>query len=373
MWQINTAIVHDRYITKGGAERVVDSLIHQYKTDNWNKVKLYVLMSPYSTINEVCVVSVIPQRLFRIISKVFDYRNTMPLYPVLVGLLSIRLAWDRPERLLVSSFAAVKNVRIPSSVVESTLYLHSSMQYIRELYDQYSNQLWSFKRVVFRFVSWYMRKWDVAATPKYSQVTANSTYTAKIATKRYGFSHVTVSYPPLHTVFVNSLWVSVPSKDYYIFVWRVVKFVRHIDKVIELANSCSIPLVIVWDWPDMDYAKSIAWPTVIFKWRVESPEEKYDLIRYASWLINLANESAWIVTMECLSCGVPVFGFKGGWTQELLWQIEDTWVVWWTLVNQLDHESLCAWFEQFHQNEFDRASIADAYAAAIYPNVGWII
>lgn len=70
-----------------------------------------------------------------------------------------------------------------------------------------------------------------------------------------------------------------------------MKYVRQIDKIIELFNETREPLVIVGDGPDMAYAQSIAGPTIIFTGQIDDVEEKKKLIARSRGLINIAKES----------------------------------------------------------------------------------
>gem|GEM_PF-4203801 len=52
-----------------------------------------------------------------ILSKLFDYRNLMFFYPVLVWILRQKIYQFGPDEMVVSSFAAVKNI-LPKGEVE---------------------------------------------------------------------------------------------------------------------------------------------------------------------------------------------------------------------------------------------------------------
>ena len=64
-------------------------------------------------------------------------------------------------------------------------------------------------------------------------------------------------YPPLDTVFTSEMITS-DVQPYVLFVGRIVRYVREIDKIIHLCNETKQMLLIVGDGPDMDYAQSIA-------------------------------------------------------------------------------------------------------------------
>ncbi|MFZ5341096.1 MAG: hypothetical protein ACOZBL_00540 [Patescibacteria group bacterium] len=48
------------------------------------------------------------------------------------------------------------------------------------------------------------------------------------------------------------------AHDYYIYVGRLVKFVKELDKIIELFNSIDEKLLIIGTGPDEIYLKSIS-------------------------------------------------------------------------------------------------------------------
>ena len=46
--------------------------------------------------------------------------------------------------------------------------------------------------------------------------------------------------------------------EYYLYIGRLVKFVREVDRIIALANSMEIPLLIAGSGPDEQYLKEMA-------------------------------------------------------------------------------------------------------------------
>jgi hypothetical protein len=56
-----------------------------------------------------------------VLSKLFDYRNLMFFYPVLVRILRQKIHQFGPDEMMVSSFAAVKNILPPQAAVKNIL------------------------------------------------------------------------------------------------------------------------------------------------------------------------------------------------------------------------------------------------------------
>jgi glycosyltransferase involved in cell wall biosynthesis len=143
---------------------------------------------------------------------------------------------------------------------------------------------------------------------KFDKVYANSIYTAKVAEELYGIKNIHVKYPRIAEKFFNPAVQETPL-EYYIYVGRLVTFVREADKIIKLCNETKVPLIVMGSGPDEKYLKSIAGPTIIFIGRISDIDERVKIISQAKGLINLTKESYGIGTVEAMLLGVPVFGY----------------------------------------------------------------
>ncbi len=255
----------------------------------------------------------------------------------------MKIAKYGADVVVISSFAAVKNVvgrerpvssEMKSSTVSidkspiaypkrpvspvSHLYLHSPMQYIRENYAENYSKLHFPIKQFYRIATRYLRPRD-SAPRQYDLIEANSHYTAQIAAELYGRDEKTirVRYPRIHPAFFSAPTVVNP-RDYFVFVGRVQRYVREIDIIIALFNATGERLVVIGDGPDMDYATSIAGPTITFLGQISDVAEKLEIMRHARGCVNLAKESFGLVTAESLCLGVPVFGYAHGATPELV-------------------------------------------------------
>lgn len=362
------AFVHDRRINPAGAEAVFRDLIHTLPHDH---AVIFCLLSTQYTLTihhkKYQVRTAFPIWLTRFLvwlhslhipflTVLSDYRNTIVILPLLVTILRWKVQRYRPDRVVISSFAGVKNI-VPQDATHfppTMLYLHSPMQYIRENYGEYMEKLRERQRWIFVPLARYLRKWD--SLPRiYDPIYTNSHYTASCAHKYYNLSSE-VAYPRIHEIFLRGEVVETP-KEYMVFIGRLVRFVREVDRIILLANATQMPLLLIGSWPDEGYLKSLAWPTVIFLGQLDDPETKKDVLRHARWLINIAKESAWLATMEALSCGVPVLWFAAGATPELVWK--DGWV----LVNTKDQASLLKGRERFQAKQRKRKDIQESFRA----------
>lgn len=242
-----------------------------------------------------------------LLSRLFDYRNLMFFYPSLMRILSRKIKKWKPDHITISSFAIAKNIT-PISGIKMTLYLHSPMQYIWTHYEEYKEKLTGIKGKIFNQIVPKLRKRDLKFT-KFDTIYANSKYTAQEAEKLYSMHNIQVKYP----VVTEKCFLPAIEKEpqsYYLYIGRLVNFVRETDKIIRLCNDMNVPLIVMGSGPDETYLKSIAGPTIIFIGWINDIDEKIKIIKNAKGLINLTKESYGIGTVEAMLLGVPIFGYS---------------------------------------------------------------
>lgn len=355
------AFVHCR-IQPGWALAVLQDLIDEQKDVQHGKV--FTLFSDCKKVmtkrHEYEVITALPKwinNLFGrcskknipILSRLFDYRNLMLFYPSLMRILSTKIKKYHPDHIFISSFAIAKNIT-PISGIKTTLYLHSPMQYIRTHYDEYKEKLTGIKGKFFNRIVPKLRKRDLKFT-KFDRIYANSKYTAQEAKKLYDMEHITVKYPRIPEKFFIPAIQESPL-EYYLYVGRLVNFVRETDKIIKLCSEFKVPLIVMGSGPDEAYLKSIAGPSIIFIGRINDIDEKIKIISQAKWLINLTKESYGIGTVEAMLLGVPIFWYSQWATAELV--DEDCGV----LVGNKKHHTLVEGFTKFMSIKRNRNLIA---------------
>ncbi len=355
------AFVHCR-IQPGGALAVLQDLIDEQK--DVQHAKVFTLFSDCKKIatkqHTYEVVTALPKRVNKLfgrcskkniplLSRLFDYRNLMLFYPSLMRVLSRKIKKYHPDHIFISSFAIAKNIT-PISGIKTTLYLHSPMQYIRTHYDEYKEKLTGIKGKIFNRIVPKLRTRDLKFT-KFDRIYANSKYTAQEAKKLYDMEHITVKYPRIPGKFFIPAVQETPL-EYYIYVGRLVNFVRETDKIIRLCNDLKVPLIVMGSGPDEAYLKSIAGPSIIFIGWINDIDEKIKIISQSRGLINLTKESYGIGTVEAMLLGVPIFWYAQGATAELV--DEDCGV----LVKDKKHNTLVESFKKFMSTKRDREMIA---------------
>lgn len=400
-----TAFVHDRIVHLWGAEEVFMDLIRTY----WNRTSpiddahfsspkrsslpleqsenlcIFTLFSPRQTLTidgqKIPVIVALPRwlnavfvrgsqpaftRLQKLRAKLFDYRNLIIFAPTLVWLLRRKIRAYAPQLLVISSFAAVKNIVLPNQKTKNTfspqtiLYLHSPMQYIHENYDEYLKKLAPRQVAIFKPTAKRLRTRDLH-TRTYSYVFTNSGYTANCAQTYYTLSS-RIRYPRIDKYFLQTAPSSQP-REYYVYVGRLVRFIREADLVIHLFNQLHLPLLVMWSWPDEIYLKSIAGDTITFLWQVSDIKDRVEIVKHARGLINLTKESCGMGTMEALALGVPVFGVDAGATPELV-DGDSGYLTKEKNINYLQEE-----FQKFSHIQFDREIIKAHFLKKYAPEI----
>ena len=356
------AFVHC-WIMPWWALAVLKDLIAQEQAHHHIHGKIFTLVSDVDTLptthGELRIETALPRWLNQLflfcskhrvpfLSSLLDYRNLMVFYPWLMKILSKKIRRWYPDHMIISSFAVAKNVT-PISGVPMYLYLHSPMQYIWSHYEEYLHKLGWWKRWLFAHITPRLRKRDLRYT-KFDKVYANSEYTARLAQELYGM-HAEISYPHISETFADAPLVETPL-SYYVYVGRLVQFVREAGTIIKLFNHLKLPLMVMGSGPDEAYLKSIAHPNIVFVGWISDEQEKIKIIGQAKWLVNLTKESFGINTAEALLLWVPVFGLDDGATPGLVDEHSGL------LVTNKKMNTLIEAFHTFDEQQWNRKQIA---------------
>lgn len=356
------------WVSPWWALEVLKDLIKEENRISWfSDIKIFTSYSEIETIlidnKKIKIITAIPKRLniffkrntkkkIPILGQIFDYRNLMFFYPLLMKIISRKIKRYKPNKILISSFAIAKNIQqcktISKENIDTTLYLHSPMQYIRSHSQEYQQKLTGRKWRIFRKITPRLQKRDLQYT-KYDKVYSNSTYTKNLAKKIYNIESE-VKYPKINQTFLNENIIKEPQ-EYIVCVWRIVKFVREIDLIVKAFNKLNYPLIIIWSGPDEKEIKKLAQKNITFTGR-KDPITMIDIIKNAKWTINMTKESFWISTAECLCLWVPVLGYNEGATPELV--DKESWIL---IKNKTDNDIITA-FKLFISTKRDRNKIA---------------
>lgn len=345
-WALNVFVdlIKEEFSGNHDIEGKVFTLIGEEKYLEIGDKKLEVIQSLPNRISKIFIYC--KNHRLPILSSIFDYRNLIFFYPVLMKLLSNKIRKFWPEKVVISSFAVAKNISVGS--VYKKLYLHSPIQYVRSHYDEYIQKIRWWKWIIFKMIVPILRKWDKKFT-KFDECVANSRYTAGLAKEIY-WMECKIKYPKVSKEYLNQ-WVSENVMPYFVYVWRLVSFVKECDVIIELFNKLWTPLIMIGSGPDELYLKSLAKDNIKFLWW--NPSGMVDIIRNAKWFINLTKESFWLWTIESLLLWVPALWYNQWWTVELVDKESGI------LVDKKDIETLINAMKEFDLNNRNREIISE--------------
>lgn len=346
---------------------VQNVLIDLIQSEKFTEAKVFTLFSDKKSLTtskwNIDIVTALPvflNNLFIKFSKksgilwsILDYRNLIFFYPYLTKILSQKITKYWAPKVTISSFAVAKNLQFCHKDYNwiykpiTQLYLHSPMQYIRSHYKEYSQKIQWYKSKIFQYIVPKLKKRDLNYN-QYDKVHFNSQYTQDLAEKLYNIQWE-VRYPKIDENFYTD--INLEPQNYYVYVWRLVKFVKELDKIIKLFNQTKEHLIIIWSGPDEKYLKSIAHWNIIFVWRIQDIKEKQKIIKNAKWMINITKESFGICTVEWLLSGLPIFAYNDWASPELI--DHNSWI----LVPDKTHKTLVEEFQKFTQHKWDRKLI----------------
>lgn len=357
--------VHCR-IAKWWALDVFEELLkEELSSQSFSEIKIFSSYSELKTIQiknkQIKIITALPKRLnsffqrnskkkIPILKQLFDYRNLMFFYLLLMKILSWKIKQYQPNKILISSFAIAKNIeqcKIKSWHTNITLYLHSPMQYIRSHKQEYTKKLTGRKGWIFRKIIPKLQQRDLQYT-NYNKVYANSTYTKTLAKEIYTIESE-VKYPKIDQKYFNEKIIEQP-KEYIVCTGRIVKFVREVDSIIKAFNTIGYPLIIIWSGPDEKALKKLAKKNITFTGR--NPPNMIDIIKNAKGSINLTKESFGLSTAESLCLWVPVLGYNQGATPELI--DKNSWI----LIETKTEQEIITQFKKFISHQRDRKQIA---------------
>lgn len=187
-------------------------------------------------------------------------------------------------------------------------YIHHPPRYLYGYQTAIEWQKYFLIRVYGTIINHFLRMWDFEASKRPDYLIANSEETKKRIEKFYRRDS-TVIYPPVYIP--SGVPRSEASATYFITVSRLAK-AKHVDLLIQAANTYRFPLKVVGVGRDMEYLQKIAGPTVKLLGNV-ADQELNDLYLHAKgFLFASVDEEFGIAPVEAMGYGVPVIAYASG-------------------------------------------------------------
>lgn len=301
---LKIAVVHDWFLVKGGAEKVLKEILECFP-----KADVYSLLNGFNRElgNDIVhskPVNVSFLQRFPFANKY--HRYLLPLYTRAIESLNLK----KYDLIISSSHAVAKGVRTYPHQVH-VCYCHTPVRYAWDLKSEYLSHV---KRSVLRkLASWQLEKlrnWDLNSAPNVTTYIANSQYVSKRIKNNYNRSS-TVVYPPVDTEYFQPNGVKVEEREHYISISRLVPYKR-LDLVLEaFRNLPHLKLKMIGSGPEFEKLKALAPSNADLMGFVSDEALKKELQRSKA-LILAADEDFGMTSLEAQACGIPVIALKRG-------------------------------------------------------------
>lgn len=305
---MKVALVHDWFNEVGGAEKVVNEILHCFPDadvfclfDFFDDTKRAKFLH-----NKKTTSSSIQSLPF---AKRF-YRFYFPLFPKAIEGLDLS-AYDL---ILSSSYCVAKGIRKTNKQLH-ICYCHSPVRYAWDLKEEY---LQTFKEPLSRnFFAYFvnkLKKWDFEVNNRVDYFIANSQNVRNRIKQNY-LRESEVIYPPVD---VAKFAIQTQKQNYYFSVSRLVSYKKTDLLVKAFKHFPHLKLQIAGDGPNRKKLLKMAPPNVEILGYVDSPT-LISKIKNAKAFIAAANEDFGITIVEAQACGTPVIvPFLGGYKETVL-------------------------------------------------------
>ena len=335
---LKVAVVHDWLPLYGGAERVLEQILHVCP-----HAELYSMIDavPEEHRGFLQGKKVTTSFIQKLPFAKKRYRSYLPLMPLAVEQFDL----SRYDIVISSSYAVAKGVLTGPDQLH-ICFCHSPMRYAWDLQHEYlveSGMTRGFKSLLSRALLHYLRIWDSRTSHGVDYFVANSHYIGRRIRKVYGRSSAVV-YPPVDT----EVFAPVAEKDnYYVTASRFVPY-KKIRLVVEaFARMPERTLHVLGHGPSWKEIASKATPNVKML-GYQSPLAMIAQLQKAKAFIYAAQEDFGILPVEAQACGTPVIAYgRGGATETV---IDGTTGI---LFPSQTVDGICWGVDQFERQSFD--------------------
>ena len=307
--QAKVALVHDWLPVYGGAERVLEQMIHALPQSELFSLFEFLPEEQRAFLGGRKVNTSFIQRLPWAQSR---YRYYLPLTPLAIEQFDLR-DFD----VVVSSSYVVAKGALTSSSQCHVAYVHSPMRYAWDLQATYLKDHGlerGLRGLLIRLILHYLRLYDVTSAHRVDAFAANSRHVAQRIWKTYR-RESTVIYPPVDVEAFTPLG---QKEDYYLTVSRMVPYKR-VDLIVEaFTRMPDRELIVIGEGPDLDRVRRMAGRNVTVL-----GYQPFDVVRHymqrARAFVFAAEEDFGIVPVEAQACGTPVIAYgRGGATETVI-------------------------------------------------------
>ena len=336
------AVIHDWLTANGGAERVLECMLHCVPdADLFTLIDTGECLPPTLRARH----RIFTSRLQKLPFALRHYRRLAPLMPGAIEALDLR-AYDL---VLSSSWAFAHGVITPERCAHLA-YVHSPMRWAWDMQDEYLDRA-GLQGMLGWLARWQLarlRRWDVQAAQRPDTLVANSAFVAQRIQDCW-HRPAEVIYPPvsipetLPQATPHGAWVSVS---------RLVPYKRVDLWVKAFALLPEHRLLIAGDGPQRKELQAMATPNVQFLGRI-TDREITTLLAGARGFVQASKEDFGIAVLEAQGCGTPVLAYGVGGAQETVRGLDQSQPTG-MLFESLDPESAAQAVIEFERHTFMR-------------------
>lgn len=286
------AIVHDYLTQKGGAERVVLSMLEAFPG-----APLYTsVYDPDATFPEFRDHDVRTLWTDKVPGLRRDHRRGLALYPFAFSGLTVDA-----DVTICSSSGFAHGVKTTGRKV---VYCHTPARWLYDEADRYLSGWSTPVRVAAQALARPLRRWDYRAATSADQMLANSTTVRDRIQQAYGVD-ATVLPPPVH-VDTAGTQRALPGIEpgFLLSVGRLLSY-KNVDAVVAaMAELPDQQLVVVGSGPERDRLEAMAGPNVTFAGEIDDAELRWCYANCAG-LVSASFEDYGLTPVEAAAYGRP--------------------------------------------------------------------
>ncbi|MEK7611702.1 MAG: glycosyltransferase [Patescibacteria group bacterium] len=302
------AVVHDDFIQKGGAEKLVLALLEVCPEADLYTSIISRSWGEFFAARKIRFSASFMQKL-PWVEKLF--RFYFPLYPLAFESFNFD-GYD----LVISSSARFAHGIITKPGTVHIAYINSPGRMFWEP-DKYFERLGRLRKIILTPLLSYLRIWDFTSARRPDYLVANSRSASGKIEKYWGMSPAAVIYPFSESNEAASMGsprqprTSAQVGDgYYLVISRLNRWKR-IDLAIEACNELHQSLVIIGEGPERKFLEKMSGPLTEFKGYIRD-QEKWEYIRGCKALIQTQKEDFGITALEAQLVGKPVIAYGQG-------------------------------------------------------------
>ena len=339
---LKVAIVHDWLPLYGGAERVLEQMLHVCpQADIYSMIDSLPENDRFILQGKTVATSFIQKLPFA--KK--KYRSYLPLMPLAVEQFDL----SRYDIIISNSYAVAKGV-ITGPDQLHICFCQSPMRYAWDLQHEYLTEVGltrGLKSWFARALLHYLRIWDSRTSEGVDYFIANSHYIGRRIRKVYGRSSAVI-YPPVNTDVFTPI---AKKEDYYVTASRFVPY-KKIRLVVEaFARMPARTLHVLGSGPSWKEIAAKAGANVKMLGYQDSLA-MISQLQKAKAFVYAAQEDFGILPVEAQACGTPVIAYgRGGATETV---VNGTTGI---LFPSQTVEGICWGVDQFERHTFDSAVI----------------